>query len=46
MWGQPRVEKGQMKMPNNETLGPAEMIIKTLLDHSGHMVHNRPGLHH
>jgi Mg-chelatase subunit ChlD len=33
-----------MKMPNNETLGPAEMIIKTLLDHSGHMVHNRPGL--
>jgi Mg-chelatase subunit ChlD len=44
MWGQLRVGKGQMKMPNNETLGPAERIVQTLLNFSGHMVHNRPGL--
>lgn len=27
-----------------ETLGPAERIINTLLAHSDHMVHNRPGM--
>lgn len=27
----------------NEGLGPAERIIETLLAHSDHMVHNRPG---
>jgi hypothetical protein len=27
-----------------ETLGPAERIINTLLTHSDHLVHNRPGM--
>ena len=27
-----------------ETLGPAERIIKTLIEHVDHMVHNRPGV--
>ena len=27
-----------------ESLGPAERILQTLLTHSDHMVHNRPGL--
>ncbi len=31
-------------MNGNETLGPAERIIQTLLAYSGHMVHNRPML--
>lgn len=31
-------------MNGNETLGPAERIINTLLAYPGHMVHNRPGL--
>lgn len=28
----------------NETLGPAERIIQTLLTYADHMVHNRPGM--
>lgn len=28
----------------NETLGPAEIIIQSLLGYSDHMVHNRPGV--
>ena len=31
-------------MENKENLGPAETIIQSLLAHSDHMVHNRPGV--
>jgi len=30
-------------MVANETLGPAEKVINTLINYSGHAVHNRPG---
>jgi hypothetical protein len=31
-------------MDNKETLGPAEVIIQSLLTYTDHMVHNRPGM--
>lgn len=33
-----------MVQNGNEGLGPAERIIQTLLAHTDHMVHNRPGI--
>ncbi|KKM02544.1 hypothetical protein LCGC14_1783340, partial [marine sediment metagenome] len=34
----------KMVQNGNEGLGPAERIIQTLLAHTDHMVHNRPGI--
>ena len=36
--------KGNAMTTAAEKLGPAEKILQTLLNHTDHMVHNRPGM--